>query len=130
MVKISHNTITGNLFTRFMTVISRFILRLKNYNNFSSSFPGSQLGKHCHLQSRCNLLKEGKAIEMSIGQRGRHQERTGLPVQQRDRSLMPPTQDALQACLWCPTGTWCNYSDYDPAKWLKGLSSQYHPSIA
>lgn len=80
-VEISHNTITRKLFARVVTVMSKFSLRLKNCNNFFSSSPGSQLGKHCHLQSRCKLLKERKAIEMSIGQRRRHHVGLGLPVQ-------------------------------------------------
>lgn len=109
-------------------LISRFSLRLKNYNNFSSALPESWLGEQCHWESRCNLLKERKALEVRIGHRGRHQVRTGLTAQQRDHSLIPPAQDASHTGLWYPIWTWCNYSDYDPEKkWLKGLSFQYYP---
>ena len=78
-VEISHNTITRKPFARVVTVMPKFSLRLKNCNNLFFSSPGSQLGKHCHLQSRCKLLKERKAIE--IGQRRRHHVGLGLPVQ-------------------------------------------------
>lgn len=78
-VEISHNTITRKPFARVVTVMPKFSLRLKNCNNLFFSSPGSQLGKHCHLQSRCKLLKERKAIE--IGQRHQHHVGLGLPVQ-------------------------------------------------
>ena len=78
-VEISHNTITRKPFARVVTVMPKFSLRLKNCNNLFFSSPGSQLGKHCHLQSRCKLLKERKAIE--IGHRHQHHVGLGLPVQ-------------------------------------------------
>lgn len=96
MAEISHNTITKKLFARVVTVMSKFSLRLKNCNNFFSSSPGSQLGKHCHLQSRCKLLKERKAIEMSIGPRRRHHVGAGAA------SSVPLSQDASQAGFGYP----------------------------
>lgn len=123
MVKSSHNIITRKPFARVVTVMSKFCLRLKNCNNFFSSSPGSQLGKHCHLQSRCKPLKERKAIEMSTGQRCRHHVRAGAA------SSIPPRQDASQAGFGYPIWMWCNYSDCGPGKWLKGLSFKYHSIV-